>query len=101
MIPSRFAPQVYSIFRVVFGFLFLFHGLQKMFGMFGGRASWAPPASENGGEPAVLFCFAFLYIAAKGVVPGASTHCFGGRSKQKASARYQDVHHLPVAGHQL
>lgn len=116
MIPSRFAPEVYSIFRVVFGFLFLFHGLQKMFGMFGGRvvplpsllgaagiievvagllimiglftrpiafiasgemavayvSSHFPRALwpiENGGEPAVLFCFAFLYIAAKGGGP--------------------------------
>jgi putative oxidoreductase len=116
MIPSRFAPQVYSIFRVVFGFLFLFHGLQKIFGMFGGqvvplpsllgaagmievvaglfimiglftrpiafiasgemavayfrshfpRALWP---IENGGEPAVLFCFAFLYISARGGGP--------------------------------
>jgi putative oxidoreductase len=35
MIPERYAPQVYALFRVVVGFLFLFHGLQKIFGMFG------------------------------------------------------------------
>jgi putative oxidoreductase len=32
---DRYAPQVYAAFRVVFGFLFLLHGLQK-FGMIGG-----------------------------------------------------------------
>ncbi len=37
MIPERYAPQVYALFRVVVGFLFIFHGLQKLFGMFGGQ----------------------------------------------------------------
>jgi putative oxidoreductase len=116
MIPERFAPQIYSIFRAVFGFLFWFHGAQKVFGLFGGRVqpldsilgvaglietvagplimlglftrpvaflasgemavayfrSHLPRATwpvENGGEPTVLFCFAFLYIAAKGAGP--------------------------------
>jgi putative oxidoreductase len=113
MIPERYAPQVYALFRVVLGFLFLFHGLQKIFGMFGGQA--VPLASmfgvagiielvggvlvmiglftrvaaficsgemaaayfmahfpkglvpiQNGGELAALYCFAFLYVAARG-----------------------------------
>ena len=116
MIPERYAPQVYALFRVVLGFLFLFHGLQKIFGMFGGQA--VPLASmfglagiielvggvlvmiglftrvaafvcsgqmaaayfiahlpkgmvpiQNGGELAVLYCFAFLYVAARGAGP--------------------------------
>ena len=29
---DRFAPQVYAIVRIVFGFLFLQHGSQKLFG---------------------------------------------------------------------
>ncbi|MGH9349244.1 MAG: DoxX family protein [Vicinamibacterales bacterium] len=37
MIPERYAPQVYALFRIVAGFLFLFHGLQKLFGLFGGQ----------------------------------------------------------------
>lgn len=37
MIPERHAPQVYALFRIVAGFLFLFHGLQKLFGLFGGQ----------------------------------------------------------------
>jgi len=116
MIPERYAPQVYALFRIVAGFLFLFHGLQKLFGMFGGmqgstatmmtmpwfagvielfggllimiglltriaaflcsgemavayfmvhqpRGMWP---IQNGGELAALYCFAFLFIAARG-----------------------------------
>jgi putative oxidoreductase len=113
MIPDRFAPQTYALLRIVFGFLFLCHGLQK-FGMLGGQVIplfqglvgfagplevilgtlimvglFTRPAAflasgemavayfmahmprgllpiQNGGEPAVLFCFAFLYIASRG-----------------------------------
>jgi putative oxidoreductase len=36
MIPERYAPQVYAVFRIVVGFLFLFHGAQKLLGLFGG-----------------------------------------------------------------
>lgn len=38
MIPERYAPTTYALFRIVFGFLFLAFGLQKMMGMFGGQA---------------------------------------------------------------
>ena len=37
MIPERYAPMTYALFRIVFGFLFLCFGLQKMFGLFGGQ----------------------------------------------------------------
>jgi putative oxidoreductase len=114
MIAERYAPHIYALMRIVFGFLFTFHGLQKTFGMFGGRtaelvslrglagvieivagvmimAGWfTRPAAfiasgqmafayfmshfrpdafwpiQNRGEVAVLYCFAFLYIAARG-----------------------------------
>jgi putative oxidoreductase len=113
MIPERYAPQVYAAFRIVAGFLFMFHGLQKLFGLFGGQVMptgslpWIagvielgggvlvmiglatrvvaficsgemaaayfmahqPKGAwpvENGGELAALYCFAFLYIAARG-----------------------------------
>lgn len=113
MIPERYAPQVYALFRIVAGFLFLFHGLQKLMGMFGGTVMptgslpWVagvielvggilimiglltrvaaficsgemaaayfmvhqPKGTwpiENAGELPVLYCFAFLYIAARG-----------------------------------
>lgn len=38
MIPERYAPVTYALFRIVFGFLFLCFGLQKTAGMFGGEA---------------------------------------------------------------
>ena len=37
MIPERYAPITYALFRIVFGYLFLIFGLQKMFGWFGGQ----------------------------------------------------------------
>jgi len=113
MISERYAVHFYALMRVVFGFLFIFHGLQKIFGMFGGRTAelislrglagvieitagtlimvglFTRPAAliasgqmafayfmshqpdgtwpiQNRGELAVLYCFAFLYIAARG-----------------------------------
>ena len=114
MIPERYAPTVYAAFRVVFGLMFLMHGLQK-FGLFGEQGSvdgfggmmgaakiietlcgtlialglFTRPAAflasgqmavayftahqpngglpiQNMGELAVLYCFAFLYIASRG-----------------------------------
>jgi putative oxidoreductase len=116
MITDRYASYLYALMRVVFGFLFIFHGLQKIFGMFGGRAAdlislrglagvieitagalimlgWhTRPAAfiasgqmavayfishqpagtwpiQNRGELAALYCFAFLYMAARGAGP--------------------------------
>ena len=113
---GRHADRVYAIFRIVVGFLFMFHGMQKLFGAFGGEkveiasmmglagvieffggllvmlglfASWAAFLAsglmafayfmahasqglwpiQNHGELAVLYCFAFLYIAARGAGP--------------------------------
>ena len=111
MLP-RLESYAYALFRIVTGFLFIFHGLQK-FGMYGGQAVdlstrygaaavievaggalvmvglFAGPAAficsgemaaayfmahapqafwpiQNRGELAVLYCFAFLYIAIRG-----------------------------------
>ncbi len=110
---GRLAPYCYAALRIVAGVLFAFHGLQKLFGMFGGRqaplmsqfglagsievvcglliaiglltslaafiasgemaaayfiahAPQGPVPIQNGGELAVLYCFLFLYIAARG-----------------------------------
>jgi putative oxidoreductase len=110
---AKYEPQAYALMRIVTGFLFLFHGVQKLFGfppmpgeapafvlyvagpieLFGGIlvmiglftrpaaflcsgqmavAYWmahGPRALlpiQNQGEPAVLYCFVFLYIAARG-----------------------------------
>ena len=113
MISERYAIHFYALMRIVFGFLFIFHGLQKIFGLFGGRTAelltlrglagaieivagalimaglFTRPAAfiasgqmavayfmshqpagfwpiQNRGEVAALYCFAFLYIAARG-----------------------------------
>jgi len=36
---KRLEPYAYALMRIVTGLLFLFHGLQKLFGMFGGRTA--------------------------------------------------------------
>jgi len=46
MIPERYTPITYALFRIVFGFLFLCYGLQKLLGWFGGPV--APLASLQG-----------------------------------------------------
>ncbi|MBI2220733.1 MAG: DoxX family protein [Acidobacteria bacterium] len=103
----------YAAFRIVTGLLFLFHGLQKLFGLYGGQVVpmgslfWVAGVIElaggllvmvglfttaaalvasgemaaayfmahapkgvwpivNQGELAVLYCFAFLFIATRG-----------------------------------
>jgi putative oxidoreductase len=38
VIPERYAPQTYALFRIVFGLVFFFFGLQKTMGWFGGTA---------------------------------------------------------------
>jgi putative oxidoreductase len=109
---NKWAEPIYGLMRIVVGFLFLCHGLQKIFGMFGmpGRAQGLFLAAGiiecvcgaliligllgslaaliasgemavayflahahggvlpivNHGELAVLYCFIFLYIAARG-----------------------------------
>ena len=111
---GRYSTYIYAIFRIVFGFMFMLHGTQKLFGwppskqpmevagllmvaaiielvggfliMIGFFSSIAaflssglmavayfmahqpggPLPIMNGGEVAVLYCFAFLYIASHG-----------------------------------
>ena len=110
---SRIEGPAYALLRIVSGLLFLFHGLQKLFGMYGGQAVdlttraglagmielvagtlimiglFASPAAflasgemafayflahaprafwpaQNGGELSALYCFLFLFIAARG-----------------------------------
>jgi putative oxidoreductase len=112
---QRLEPLAYGAMRMVFGFLFVFHGLQK-FGYFGGQMAnfatlfgmagfiettcgslillglFTVPAAfvasgemavayftqhqprggwpiQNLGELAVLYCFAFLFVATRGAGP--------------------------------
>jgi putative oxidoreductase len=61
VIPDRYAPTTYALFRIVFGFLFLCNGLQKTMGMFGGQV---PPLMSMGGAAGVIetVCGALIMI---------------------------------------
>ena len=111
---GKYTEPFYAVLRIVAGFLFMCHGLQKIFGMLGGQK--VPPSAglpfiagvlelvlgllimvglftsiaaflasgemavayfmvhqpqgalpiQNQGETAALYCFIFLYIAARG-----------------------------------
>ena len=39
MIPERYAPYTYALFRIAFGFVFFLYGTQKTFGWLGGPAA--------------------------------------------------------------
>jgi putative oxidoreductase len=124
MIPSRYEGAAYTVLRVVSGFLFSVHGMQKLFGWFGAQGqppvgsqvwiggvielacgllialglltrpaafiasgtmavayfqfhwklatanfAWMPVV--NKGELAVVYCFLFLFIAARGAGPSS------------------------------
>lgn len=60
MIPERFAPATYALFRIVFGLLFFFFGLQKMFGLFGGQV--APLMSMQGAAGVIETVCGFLIM---------------------------------------
>ena len=113
MFISKYESQVYSILRIVVGFLFLWHGSQKLFAFppagyvippyivfisgpiefLGGLlvmiGLWTPWTAficsgvmayaywtvhgthallplQNGGESAIIYCFLFLFISARG-----------------------------------
>ena len=110
---GRYSEVIYALIRIMVGLLFACHGVQKLFGVFGGQnlpsspliltagviellggslvalGLWAGYAAfiasghmavayfmmhapngfwpiVNKGEPAVLYCFMFLYFASRG-----------------------------------
>lgn len=111
-LPASLAPRLLAAMRIVFGLVFLSHGVSKLFGLppfpmpmngmlyaaaglelvggallvvglfvrpaafvlsgmmaiayFMAHAPQGPFPIANGGEAAVLYCFAFLYMAAAG-----------------------------------
>ena len=60
MIPERFAPMTYALFRIVFGLLLFMFGLQKMVGWFGGQV--APLQSLMGAAGVVETVCGFLIL---------------------------------------
>lgn len=112
---GKYEPYIYALLRIIAGFLFVWHGSQKLFGfpasargggelnaltaaagaielvgglmimlgLFAGFAAFIASGTmafayfiahglnaflpiQNGGELAVIYCFLFLYIAARG-----------------------------------
>ena len=59
MVPERYAPITYALFRIMFGFVFLIFGLQKMFGWFGGQV---PPLMSLQGAAGVIETFGGLLV---------------------------------------
>jgi putative oxidoreductase len=51
VIPERYAPITYSLFRIVFGLTFFFYGLQKTMGFFGGPQ---PPLMSMVGAAGII-----------------------------------------------
>jgi putative oxidoreductase len=146
---GRWDSEVYALFRFVAGFLFSFHGAQKLFGLFGGKEatdglSYAAGVIElvgglliafglaaglvaflasgemavayfkahfsleafwpieNRGELAALYCFVFLFVAARG--SGAyslDAVLRGGKSVRSSEApRRFELPHAARARHQ-
>jgi putative oxidoreductase len=60
VIPERYAPYTYALFRIVFGLVFFFFGLQKTMGWFGGQQ--APLMSMAGAAGAIETIAGFLIM---------------------------------------
>jgi putative oxidoreductase len=54
MIPERFAPITYALFRIVFGLIFMMFGLQKVLGLFGGIGGHAVPLASRFGAAGII-----------------------------------------------
>ena len=130
---AQWSPRILSVFRIVFGLLFMLHGSQKLFNYPAGDPAWGFPVPlfslpgiagalelvggllillglftrpaafivsgqmavayfmghftpnafwpmQNGGELAVLYCFAFLYLAVAGGGHWSMDYCYRRRS---------------------
>lgn len=51
---AGYAPQAYAVMRIVVGLLFFCHGLQKVFGLFGGINGAAAPLSSALGAAGLI-----------------------------------------------
>ena len=59
----NYAPQIYAILRIIVGLLFLCHGLQKVFGLFGGVNGAAVPLFSLFGLAGIIEIVGGMLIA--------------------------------------
>jgi putative oxidoreductase len=55
-----YRAQIFAVFRIVAGFMFMMHGAQKLFGLFGGQK--APIGSMMGAAGAVEFICGIMVL---------------------------------------
>jgi putative oxidoreductase len=60
---AGYAPQIYALLRVVVALLFLCHGLQKIFGLFGGVNGAAVPLGSLMGAAGMIETIGGVLIA--------------------------------------
>ena len=69
MIPERYAPMTYALFRIVFGLLFFMFGMQKLAGWFGGQTM--PIMSRFGAAGVIETVCGLLIMTGFSVRPAA------------------------------
>jgi putative oxidoreductase len=57
---GRYQPEIFAIFRIVVGFMFMMHGAQKLFGWFGGQK--VPLSSMAGAAGAIEFVCGLMIL---------------------------------------
>jgi putative oxidoreductase len=59
---AKYSSQVYALMRIITGFLFLWHGVQKLFGFPPGMPAGVPPYIIYGAGPIELICGLLVLI---------------------------------------
>ncbi len=88
---ASYAPQIYAIMRIVVALLFLCHGLQKVFGLFGGVNGAAVPLFSLFGLAGIIEIIGGALIAL-GLFTGTVAFILSG---EMAAAYFMG--HLPTS----
>jgi putative oxidoreductase len=88
------SERIYALLRIVAGFMFMCHGMQKVFGLFGG--SQAPPAITWSAGPIELVGGALVMI---GFQAGWAAFLCSGMMAVAYFMAHQSKGLLPIANH--
>ena len=93
---APYADRIYALFRIVVGFLFLCHGLQKLFGAFG--AEQRPPLASLAGAAGVIetVCGTLILI---GFLTGWAAFLASGTMAVAYFMVHQPQGGLPIENH--